>query len=82
MQAVKATIKDGNVTLEQPVDIKGPVEAIVVVLDPDPWQARIRDPRPRRRFRKRATRPCKSSSPAKRLHEQLGLVPSFDLDRE
>ena len=47
MQAVKATIKDGNVTLEQPVDIKGPVEAIVVVLDPDPWEALIRDPRPR-----------------------------------
>ena len=47
MHAVKATIKDGNVTLERPVDIKGPVEAIVVVLDPDPWQALINDPRPR-----------------------------------
>ncbi len=39
MQAVKATIKNGNVTLEQPVDIKGPVEAIVIVLDPDPSSA-------------------------------------------
>jgi len=47
MHAVKATIKDGNVTLEQPVDIKGPVEAIVIVLDPDPWSALITDPRPR-----------------------------------
>ena len=47
MHAVKATIRDGNVTLEQPVDIKGPVEAIVIVLDPDPWQALINDPRPR-----------------------------------
>ena len=47
MHAVKATITDGNVKLEQPVNIKGPVEAIVVVLDPDPWEALIRDPRPR-----------------------------------
>ncbi len=47
MHAVKATIKDGNVTLEQPVDIKGPVEAIVIVLNPDPWNALICDPRPR-----------------------------------
>ena len=47
MRAVKATIIDGNVSLDQPVDIKGPVEAIVVVLDPDPWEALIRDPRPR-----------------------------------
>jgi hypothetical protein len=47
MQAVKATITDGNVTLDQPVDIKGPVEAIVVVLDSDPWQAIVADPRPR-----------------------------------
>ncbi|MEI8375258.1 MAG: hypothetical protein WCJ35_20750 [Planctomycetota bacterium] len=47
MQAVKATIKNGNVTLEQPVDIKGPVEAIVIVLDPDPWNVLVCDPRPR-----------------------------------
>jgi hypothetical protein len=47
MRAVKATITDGNVRLEQPLDIKGPVEAIVVVLDTDPWQALIDDPRPR-----------------------------------
>ena len=47
MQAIRATIKDGNVTLEQPVDIKGPVEAIVIVLDPDPWNALLYDPRPR-----------------------------------
>ena len=47
MQAVRAKITDGNVTLEQPVDIKGPVDAIVVVLDSDPWDAAIRDPRPR-----------------------------------
>ncbi len=52
MQAVKATIKDGKVMLEQPVDIEGPVEAIVVVLDPDPWQALIHDPRPRRALSK------------------------------
>jgi hypothetical protein len=47
MHAVKATIRDGNVTLDQPVDIKGPAEAIVIVLDPDPWQGLINDPRPR-----------------------------------
>ena len=48
MQAVKATIKDGNVTLKQPVDITGPADAIVIVLDPDPWTTLICDPRPRR----------------------------------
>ena len=47
MGAIKATIIDGNVTLHHPADIKGPVEAIVVVLDQDPWEALIRDPRPR-----------------------------------
>jgi hypothetical protein len=47
MQAIKAIIRDGNVTLAQPMEIKGPVEAIVVVLDPDPWDAIVRDPRPR-----------------------------------
>lgn len=52
MQAVKATIKDGNVTLEQPVDIKGPADAIVVVLDPDPWNDLICDPRPRQALSK------------------------------
>ncbi len=47
MQAIKATIQDGQITLDQPIDIKGRVEAIVVLLDPDPWQALINDPRPR-----------------------------------
>lgn len=47
MHAIRAVIQDGNITLEEPLDFKGRAEAIVVVLDPDPWQAIIEDPRPR-----------------------------------
>jgi hypothetical protein len=47
MRAIKATIQDGNITLDQPIDIKGRVDAIIVLLDPDPWKALIDDPRPR-----------------------------------
>lgn len=47
MRAIKATIEDGNITLDEPMPIKGRAEAIVVVLDPDPWDALIHDPRPR-----------------------------------
>ena len=37
MRAVKATIQDGNISLDQPLNIKGRVDAIVVLLDRDPW---------------------------------------------
>ncbi len=47
MRAIKATIQDGSITPEEPLNIKGRAEAIVVVLDPDPWDALTNDPRPR-----------------------------------
>ncbi|MGD0898528.1 MAG: hypothetical protein ABR915_11875 [Thermoguttaceae bacterium] len=47
MQAVKAIVEDGNVTLQEPLSVKGRVEAILVVLDAEPWDALIRDSRPR-----------------------------------
>ena len=47
MQAVKAIVEDGNVTLQEPLNMEGRVEAILVILDPQPWDALIRDTRPR-----------------------------------
>ena len=47
MQAIRAVVEDGNVVLDKPLDVKGRFEAILVVLDPDPWDAIINDPRPR-----------------------------------
>ena len=47
MHAIKTTIQDGNISLDQPIDVKGRVDAIVVLLDPDPWTALINDARPR-----------------------------------
>lgn len=47
MKAIKAVIEDGSVILAEPLDIKGRFDAILVVLDPDPWDALIHDPRPR-----------------------------------
>jgi hypothetical protein len=47
VKAVKAIVEDGSVTLQEPLNIKGPVDAIVVVLDAEPWDALIQDPRPR-----------------------------------
>ncbi len=47
MRAVKAVVKDGDVTLDEPLELKGRFDAIVVLLDVDPWDAIINDPRPR-----------------------------------
>ncbi len=47
MQAVKATVEDGRVVLDEPLPLEGRYEAIVIVLDPDPWRAVVNDPRPR-----------------------------------
>jgi hypothetical protein len=47
MRALRAVVEDGNVILEGPLDVKGRYEAILVVLDPDPWDSLVRDPRPR-----------------------------------
>ncbi len=47
MQALKAVIENGNVTLDEPLESKGRFEAVLVILDVDPWDALIHDPRPR-----------------------------------
>ena len=47
MKAVKAVIEDGNVILDEPLHVKGRFDAILVVLDPDPWEGLIHDLRPR-----------------------------------
>ena len=47
MQAIKATVQDGNVILNERVDLKGRFDAGLVLLDPDPWEALVQDPRPR-----------------------------------
>jgi hypothetical protein len=47
MQAIKATVQDGNVILNERVDIKGRFDAVLVLLDPDPWDSLVQDPRVR-----------------------------------
>jgi hypothetical protein len=47
MQAIKATVQDGNVILNEHVDIKGRFDAMLVLLDPDPWESLLQDPRVR-----------------------------------
>ena len=47
MRAIKAVVEDGHLVLKEPLDVQGRCEAIVVVLDPDPWDTLIHDPRPR-----------------------------------
>jgi hypothetical protein len=47
MQAIRATVQDGLVILDEQVDLKGRFDAVLVVLDPDPWEAILQDTRPR-----------------------------------
>ena len=47
MKALKAVIDEGQIVLDEPLDITGRHDAIVVVLDVDPWDAILQDPRPR-----------------------------------
>jgi hypothetical protein len=47
MKAIKAVIQDGQIVPEEPLEMTGRHDAIVVVLDVDPWDAIINDPRPR-----------------------------------
>ncbi len=47
MQAVKAIVENGSVTLQEPLEARGRVEAILVVLDAEPWDALLRDTRAR-----------------------------------
>jgi hypothetical protein len=47
MHAIKAIVEDGSVTLQEPLNVEGRVEAILVILDTEPWDVLVRDPRPR-----------------------------------
>jgi hypothetical protein len=47
MKAIKAVIDNGQIVPEEPLDVSGRHDAIVVVLDVDPWDAILQDPRPR-----------------------------------
>jgi hypothetical protein len=47
MKAIKAVIDNGQIVPIEPLDAAGRHDAIVVVLDVDPWQAILSDPRPR-----------------------------------
>jgi hypothetical protein len=47
MKAIKAVIDNGQITPEEPFDANGRYDAIVVVLDVDPWDAILQDPLPR-----------------------------------
>jgi hypothetical protein len=47
MQAIKAVVQDGNVVVDDPLPLTGRYEAVLVLLDPDPWESLIKDARPR-----------------------------------
>lgn len=53
MKAIPAIYENGIVTLLEPVHVKGPTEALVVLADAesktelDPWEEILRDPTPR-----------------------------------
>jgi hypothetical protein len=47
VKAIKAVIDNGQIVTEEPLDAIGRQNAIVIVLDVDPWQALMSDPRPR-----------------------------------
>ena len=47
MKAIRAVVRNGSVVLEAPFRKRGEFEAVVVVLDPDPWDSIVKDRRPR-----------------------------------
>jgi len=47
MKAIKVVVENGQIVPDEPLEICGRCEAILVVPDPDPWDALIHDPRPR-----------------------------------
>jgi hypothetical protein len=47
MQAIKAVVEDGNIVVNTPLPLRGRYEAVLVLLDPDPWDSLIEDSRPR-----------------------------------
>lgn len=52
MKAIKAIVENGQVRLTEPLGEEGPRDAIVVVMDADPWEVIVRDERPRPALRK------------------------------
>jgi len=44
MQAIKATVQDVNVILNESVDITGRYDAVLELLDPDPLESLVQDP--------------------------------------
>jgi hypothetical protein len=47
MKAIRAVVENGQIVPEEPSDLSGRHDAIVVVFDTDPWDAILQDPRPR-----------------------------------
>ena len=49
MRAIKATYKNGKITLSEKLSDPGPLEVLVVFPEPadDPWQQILNDPTPR-----------------------------------
>jgi hypothetical protein len=47
MRAIRATVRNGKVHLAEPIEKAVRCDAIVVLLDDDPWEGIIRDARPR-----------------------------------
>jgi hypothetical protein len=47
MKAIRAVVENGQIVPEEPLDVSGRHDAIIVVLDVDPWEAILQDRRPR-----------------------------------
>jgi hypothetical protein len=47
MKAIRVVVDNGHVVVEEPLDATGRHDAILVMLDPDPWDELLEDPRPR-----------------------------------
>jgi hypothetical protein len=54
VKAIKAVIDNGQIVPAEPLDLVGRYDAVVVVLDTDPWDAILNDPRPRPELAKAA----------------------------
>lgn len=48
MKAIKAVVQNGRVKLDEPLQDKGRYDAVLVLMDPDPWESILHDPRPRK----------------------------------
>lgn len=53
MKAIKVFVDNGQIVPEEPLDA-GRHDAILVMLDPDPWDELLDDPRPRPELTKAA----------------------------